>query len=279
MMKFNEMRERVGIELPPTVKEICSQYTGMSTNSGYSLQEIIHQSLPHIFDFNFPMSAEWNRENLEAKIIKKYYFRRIACSDIEEWKLRLDTKLNELMPYYNQMFDSMKYLTDILDDVDYTKLFDEITRGDGSEKTTSTQNVENTSSASSNQSGKTSVNKDGENINRMSDTPQGSLVGLLNDTYMSAAARTTDEQTETTDSEGRTVSSGAGSSDTHGTFDIDREHSGSRDYTERVKGKMYPGSKSKLVMEYRKAILNLDADIVNRLSDLFMFYYTPYVED
>ena len=42
---------------------------------------------------------------------------------------------------------------------------------------------------------------------------------------------------------------------------------------EHVKGKMYAGSKAKYVMEYRKAIMNVDAEILGRLADLFLNVY------
>lgn len=276
--KLQEFRVKLGYKYPPTLKKLCIDLTGMSPDvEGF--ETIIAQATPMIFDFAYPIFDESHRQNLEQKIIKRYFFREISCEDVAEWQLRLDAKMNEIMPYYNKMYESVGYLTDILDDVDYTRTFNEQTANTGIENTTSTQNIENSaeSTGSSTSIGKTDV--DNNQLVASSDTPQGQLTGLLDNTYLSAAAKT-DSETHTTnnDSESRNASS-SGTSKTDGTFDTSSNRSGQRDNVEKVKGKMYSGSKAKLVMEYRKAILNIDAEIMGRLNDMFMLTYHPYYDE
>ena len=62
--------------------------------------------LNKIFDFPFPIFDEAYRPVLEQKILKRYYTREIGEETVELWKLRLDTRLNEIMPYYNKLYAS-----------------------------------------------------------------------------------------------------------------------------------------------------------------------------
>lgn len=276
--KLQEFRVKLGYKYPPTLKKLCIDLTGMSPDvEGF--ETIIAQASPMIFDFAYPIFDESHRQNLEQKIIKRYFFREISCEDVAEWQLRLDAKMNEIMPYYNKMYESVGYLTDILDDVDYTRTFNEQTANTGIENTTSAQNIENStdSTGSSTSIGKTDT--DNNQLVASSDTPQGQLTGLLDNTYLSAAAKTNAEtHTTNNDSESRNASS-RGTSKTDGTFDTSSNRAGQRDNVEKVKGKMYSGSKAKLVMEYRKAILNIDAEIMGRLNDMFMLTYHPYYDE
>lgn len=320
----HEFRKLLGYQYPPTVKKLCHDVTGLPY--GTRLEEVVAQSCPFIFDFAYPMFDESHKQILEQKIIKRYFFREISCMDVTEWQFRLDAKMNEIMPYYNKMYESAGLLIDIFDNVDYTRQYDENTANVGTENTASTQSIDsnsmnsNTSSGNRVNSNETQTQNEVENINSntstnnrtldksdftlnaTSDTPQGQLTGLLNNTYLSAAAKVDQDidETENTTSEDSGTShsvqntSGSGTStdriteeksgqtqsksDTTGTFDTTSNKSGSREYTEKVKGKMYGGSKAKAVMEYRKAIMNIDAEIIGRLSGLFMLTYHPYYD-
>ena len=273
---LDSAREMLGVVEHKTVKQICEEYTGMTAGNGVSWQEVIHQATPYIFDFQFPLHVPEHREGLEALILKKYFFREICCGDVDEWKLRLDEKLNEIMPFYNRMYESLDYLVDIMDDVDYKRLFEEQNARTGKENTASTQDVKSNAQNSGSSHNKSTDSSEGEAIGRFSDTPQGQLDGLLNDTYMSSAQRNTDEKSSTSESNNTSVNQSSGKNTTNGTFDTDKTESGIRNYSEKVKGKMYAGSKAKIVMEYQKAIRNVDAEIIRALSDLFMNVYKTW---
>lgn len=272
-----KFRKLLGYQYPPTLKKVCMDETGLGPE--YRMEQIVAQATPYIFDFTYPMWNEAHKQILEQKIIKRYFYRQISCTDVDEWRFRLDAKMNEIMPYYNQMYESVGLLTDVLDDVEYTRIFDEANTNTGIENTASTQRTDSESQNTGTRNGSTRDASESLTVNAASDTPQGQLTGLLNNTYLSAATKTDVESSnESSDSESRT-SQGRGSSETAGTFDTSSSKTGQRNYTEKVKGKMYPGSKAKVIMEYRKAILNIDAEIVGRMSDLFMLTYNPYYDE
>lgn len=213
------------------IRFLCESLTGHDESKGYSsIDEIIEDALPIIFSFDFPIFDEEYRKVLETKILRHYYTREIGCETYGLWKLRLQTKLNEIMPYYNKLYESELLKYDPLRDVDMTttnvgqktgertdinKAQDSNERNasnviddsrvqsdtrtnkfDGSRNTES----EDTSVSSANTQGGNS----NTNYNVYSDTPQGSLIGVENGNYLTNARKVTDAGTNSsaTDSSG-----------------------------------------------------------------------------
>lgn len=55
---------------------------------------------------NYPIFDEGHRAILNNKIIRHYYFREICCDSPERFNFYLETKMSEIMPYYNQLYKS-----------------------------------------------------------------------------------------------------------------------------------------------------------------------------
>lgn len=55
---------------------------------------------------NYPIFDEGHRAILNNKIIRHYYFREICCDSPERFNLYLETKMDEIMPYYNRLYKS-----------------------------------------------------------------------------------------------------------------------------------------------------------------------------
>ena len=89
------------------VRYICEVNSGLNESVGYSkIEDVITGAIPKIFDFDFPIFDESYRIVLERKILKHFYTREICEETVGLWKLRLDTRLNEIMPYYNKLYES-----------------------------------------------------------------------------------------------------------------------------------------------------------------------------
>ena len=100
---------------------ICENAAGLTESEGYNnINSILDAARPHIFDFDFPIFDENYRTVLENKILKHYYTREIGVETVGLWKLRLDTKMNEIMPYYNQLYKSALIEFNPMYDVDLT---------------------------------------------------------------------------------------------------------------------------------------------------------------
>lgn len=89
------------------VRFICENAAGLTESQGFShVDEIIEQAAPVVFDFDFPIFDEEYRLPLEIKILRHYYTREISEETVGLWKLRLEDKLNLIMPYYNKLYNS-----------------------------------------------------------------------------------------------------------------------------------------------------------------------------
>lgn len=114
-----------------------------------SINEIIEEARQKIFDFDYPIIDESYKKILETKIIKHFYIREIGLETYGLWKLRLDSKMNEIMPFYNKLYESELYKIDPLINTNITK--------------TSTTNGNNTKQGTNNYT--SSINNVTENTN------------------------------------------------------------------------------------------------------------------
>lgn len=203
------------------VRSICEVAAGLTESLGYnSINDILKQAAPNVFNFDWPIFDEAYRLPLEIKILKHFYTREIGLETVGLWKLKLDTKLNEIMPYYNQLYKSELIEFNPLYDVDITR--DHMGENTGNHKTdggfSDTSNVSNTAEVddttnftgkvngtdesttqgTNNQTNNNVKTVTGKNTNRYSDTPQGALTDLEANTYLTNAT-IVDDNNSTTD--------------------------------------------------------------------------------
>lgn len=89
------------------VRFICETAAGYDESKGFDdVESILTAAAPIVFNFNFPIFDESYRLPLERKILRHYYTREIGEESVGLWKLRLDDKLNMIMPYYNKLYES-----------------------------------------------------------------------------------------------------------------------------------------------------------------------------
>lgn len=89
------------------VRYIVESLGGDNEAHGFEdVDKIIQAAIPKIFNFDFPIWDKDYRNVLCTKILRHFYTREIGCETYGLWKLRLETKLNEIMPYYNMLYKS-----------------------------------------------------------------------------------------------------------------------------------------------------------------------------
>lgn len=121
------------------VRSICESLSGLSESVGYSdIDKVIDGAVPKIFDFHYPIYDEAYRNVLNTKILMHYYTREIGLETVGLWKLKLRTRLNEIMPYYNQMYKSAMLDFNPLYDTDITTTYTK--NGNGEKTTTGSEN-------------------------------------------------------------------------------------------------------------------------------------------
>ena len=143
------------------VRYICENAAGYDESKGYAdVDQIIADSIEHIFSFAFPIFDEEYRNVLCSKILRHYYTREIGFETVGLWKLKMQTKLNEIMPYYNQLYNSELIKFNPLYDVDLHTTH----VGDKNSETTKEENKTGISSTNSQRSETGSINKASDNV-------------------------------------------------------------------------------------------------------------------
>ena len=213
------------------VRFICESLAGNSEIvGGNGIDNVIQRAIPQIFDFDFPIFKSDYKNVLATKILKHYYTREIGYETYGLWKFKLNVRLNEIMPYFNQLYESTLLEFNPLLDVDYTR------------KHEGERNKE--------EQGKSEGTNNTINLSAYSDTPQGSVENLDNGSYMTSASKTTDSTQGNNTSENKLK-------------DVDS-------FLETVKGKMGGSDYSEKLMKYRQTFLNIDMMVIEALSDLFI---------
>lgn len=227
------------------VRFICEMNTQEPDVKNPTPDWYIEHSREKIFDFEYPIFDETYRSVLETKILKRYYTREICAETVGRWKLFLNQRMNEIMPYYNKLYESELIKFNPMYDVDLT--IDHTRENDGTEVGSGTRNTDT--------EGTNTVN--GTNWEYYSDTPQGTVGNLDNLTYLTNATKNT--KNETTDYE-----QGVDESTT-----TNKTVNSTEDYLEHIVGKRGGLSYSKMLKEFRETFLNIDMMVLDDLKDLF----------
>lgn len=280
------------------VRFICETAAGYTESVGYDLvEQTIQKAIPKVFNFDFPMFDESYRNVLCTKILKHYYTREICEETVGLWKLRLNTRLNEIMPYYNQLYKSELLEFNPFYDVDITTkndgnktentsvsesgTEDKSGSGDSSRESNDSSTTKNTTTNAFTNNSTTTNNDTQKDL--YSDTPQGSLKNVENEAYLTNARKIANNKSEV----GTNTGSGNGTDNTEykDTFSEENSNSYSENtsrskngstnltstdaYIQTVKGKNGGASYSKLLDEFRKTFINIDMQIIDDLNDLF----------
>lgn len=268
------------------LRYICETEAGLSESVGQTkIKDVIAKAIPKIFDFDFPIFDESYRNVLETKILKHYYTREIGLETYGLWKLKLDTKLNEIMPFYNQLYKSALLEFNPLYEVDYSKTGNRDSSGTRDNTENNSESYDESIDYNESHDESTTNSNDGTltkgttttTTNYYSDTPQGAISNVIDGTYLTNATYNVVGNT------GSDSTTNNGSVDSNESSKSKNEKDGSRNgsktsnsnltdtesYLESVRGKMSSKSYSALLMEYRETFINIDMMLIEELSDLF----------
>ena len=281
---------------------ICETYNNLDESVGLSnVNTVIDNALPKLFDFDFPIFDENYRKQLEHKIVRHFYLREIGFETVGIFKFYLENKLNEIMPYYNKIYNAYLLNIDPLSNYRSKKLGNNNQLSDNKTNTVDNSDSKKTSTNKTNSNDlrtdnlsqnetHTSTDTYGNNdrsfvTNLHSDTPQGSLVNVENESYLSTAEKNNtihwqDTVTKTNHSDNinntgtvkntnATTSSNEISDKTTNTSKLTSNISTTNEYVELVTG--YSGiSAIALIKEYTTNLDNVDMLVIEELEELFM---------
>ena len=256
---------------------------------------------------DYPIFDENYREPLNQKIINHYYFREIGFETAELFKRYLNNTMNEIMPYYNQLFKSELLEFNPFYNVDKTVTSDKNNNsvsdfvGNISGKNTQTADTENTQTNNGKQQTTTAATSTGESVgnstttnknkNVSSDTPQGflSINSIENETYASTAemgnaesinnskATSNNAENGITDQTTADETKATGNSKSNATTETDTANKTTsndfENYISHVIGKSEGETYSEMLMKFRETFLNIDMMIIDELKTCFMMIY------
>lgn len=210
---------------------------------------------------DYPIFDEKYREVLNAKIIDHYRFREIGLETRPMFRFMLNRKMREIMPYYNQLYESEKLKFDPF--INFESELESFVKGMSTEQSDGTQ----TESTKAENVTDTESSNDTKSRALVSQTPQAQLAG-----YEDYATNITD-----------TVSNGTADSkvtaDSSGTSDMERSSKSRGDTQEETVSKssgVVNMTKSQALNMWRATFLNIDMMVIEELQILFMGIYTDY---
>ena len=298
------------------VRYICEEAAGIDTSVGYNdVNRVVEMAYPNIFDSSLSFYNDETKSRLLPKILLHYYQREIGFETVGLWKLKINQKLREILPYYNQLYASEALVYDPLKNVDNIHSHDE-THNDDKTETRNLTTVDDGSSsfdrdadsilrhdktiAQTNDVNTHTVDSVLDHWNMFSDTPQGGIDGvqlaggvgsagtLSDNAYLTNATHITESPAETHDTiEHGTITEsfnkngdkkdhvdeeGWAKSDNINTQTgtVSNENSGALQYEKHEHGKIGVMTYQEMQMKWRESFLNIDMQIIEELSDLFM---------
>ncbi len=242
------------------VRFLCESLYNMEYSNAKTVDNVVKAVHNKIFNFTYPIFDANYKSILECKILKHFYTREISEETVGLWKLRLNSKMNEIMPYYNLMYESNLLKINPLDTHGLTRSYNK--EGNTQDNTSTIGEIkgnrENQNSSNSN------VLTDDKRINKFSDTPQGSISNLEDDTYLTNATIETNEN----NSQSQTGENLKENSLTESSEKQNKKINSLEEYIENVTG--FEGvPQSELLMKWRESFINVDMMIINDLEPLF----------
>ena len=231
------------------------------------------------------------RDELNLKIINAYKYREIGFETIGRFFDELEISLNEIMPYYNQLFFSADQDYNLLMNVDYTRTIDTEKEGTSSNtasgSTSGTNKVTEQSGGTFTESGTnvSSATTNGTKKQVSSQTPQNQIgitaqnidsINYADDVKWDKdnGSTNTNETTESSQtSSNNSTQSGTTSGEASSTSSGETTDNESR--VETTKGNFGVMASQDFILKYRQTILNIEQLIINdkRIKELFMLIW------
>ena len=186
---------------------------------------------------DYPIYDETHRQELNNRIIRRFYFREIGFETFAMFKWHLRRTMFEIMPYYNMMYEAVENVDDPLSDHDRTR----------------TENWDVDTDTQGNASG--TANSAMHDRNVFQDTPMSFLDDSSPNAVESLDYATNVRYDDRTNASTTTASNASEGNEV-----------GERTVNESGRNK----SQALLLKEYKENILNVDVLVMNDLETLFM---------
>ena len=198
------------------------------------------------FDYMFYCDDEEIRQNFENKFQDTYMFHEIGQETVVRFKHYLRTKLNNIMPYYRQLYETELRCQDIdfMLNKDLTETFEKLNTTDRTSQNESTNNSN-------------VLNNSIDNV-KESYLEQG-LASISVDDKLTGVTNNTTDISQNATSKANSIS---------------KDNINDKEVTKLVsQGNIGVTSSAELLDKWRKILINIDKMIIDECSSLFMQVY------
>ena len=240
-------------------------------NYTMEIRQMIDNSLIGLFTFDYDFYSDnpKDKEEFEKLFVQWYYFREIGFETPEHFKLKLQAKLNVIMPYYRQL---------ALTEWDKVRTAEQMMTSKNLKETSTheqsiTGNNESSSNGQSNQSGKGSSTQQQSTTNtqngKSSNLSDGVSQASLQDGYLTSTSSVEDKGNQTlagSTSDNTEVKSSQNTSGTNNQVLTEST-------TFTSEGDIGIQTPAYAITEWRKVLININQMIIEECNDLFMKLY------
>lgn len=228
---------------PPTLYSLLESIVNYGKDDKQKIKDLAKYGRSTIFDFDYPLSNYINKEKFETMILNHFLMRRIGFETFTAFQIQLNVKLNEIMPIYNKMFDSLEN-------------WDLFSDGSSEEKVgTNNKEIKNTTNSSNEITNTAETESNNISDRRNSQLPQNQLENLRNGSYVTNYNYDTNTATSNDNS------------NTKGTSEAQSNTNDDTVYTEKIKRDV--SNKLELYKEFQTNIKNIYSMIFKDLDVLF----------
>ena len=235
----------------------------MMANYTMEIRELVENPLINgVFTFPYDFYAnEQEKAEFEKLFIQYYYFTEIGFETPERFKLKLQAKLNTIMPYYRQLAMTEWNKLRTVEQMMTSKSLTETT----THEQTITGDNETTTSGNTSSSSSGTDNSQGEMTSRESRIADGVSMASLDDNYLTGASNAT---STTTNSSTQTATQNSNQSQKGNNNQSLKETT-----TFSSVGDIGIQTPAYAIAEWRKVLININQMIIDECRDLFMKIY------
>lgn len=202
---------------------------------------------------NYPIYKEELREELNNRIIERFYFREICCVPEQRFLFLFKRKLHEIMPLYNEKMETKDIEFNPLYNIELHETYSHTSSGEGSTVATNTGTASNT--------GNTTNSSDG--IVFDNDTP--------NQEISEADVKTNKWASHTNHSKDNSNINSTSSNNQSSNSNVNSEDTRTESYSKDTVGSSAGLSFSHAIKQWREIIININLEILDELEECFMY--------
>ena len=229
------------------------------------------------FEYNFYSDNPEDKAEFEKLFTQWYYFREIGFETPERFKLKLQAKLNIVMPYYRQLamteWDKVKTAEQMMTskDLKETTTHEQTISGSNESTVAGESNQTDTNSTTQKQTTDNTQNQTSSNTQsgKSSNLSDGVSQASLLDGYLTSTSSVNDNGTQELTSNGNNTSEVSTTQNSSGT----NNQTLSETTTFSSVGDVGIQTPAYAITEWRKVLININQMIINECNDLFMKLY------